>query len=144
VSNSSNYTKDVVVFFDGLYKNIVFTMNEDIESVKMEIKQKLENDLYVDRYSTFKESVALINQALTSFNINYQYTYNEFCSDFTNECLNYIEQNPTVDLTDPRQLMIHTLPMILSIVDKAKNKYGFRNDNSNSENTEQQVQEKTE
>lgn len=113
---------------------------DEIEERKKELRHKLENDLYVDRYSTFKESVALINEALKSFEINYEYTYNEFCSDYTDHCLKYMDEHPHVDLNDPSQIMIHTLPILLVMIDDLKNKYGY-NDKSNSENTEQQVQE---
>jgi len=107
-------------------------MNDDVESKKKELKERLESDLYVDRYSSFRESVELINKALESFNINYQYTYNEFCSDFTNECLKYIDEHPKVDMTDPQQMMVYTFPIVMSIVDRAKNKYGIKDDKSNS------------
>jgi hypothetical protein len=100
-------------------------MDEDLEKKKKEIKDKLENELYVERYSTFRESVELINAALDSFGINYQYTYNVFCKDFTSECLNYIDKHPNVDMTDPRQMMTYTFPIVMSIVENVKNKYGL-------------------
>lgn len=116
----------------------------DIEERKRELKQKLENDLYVDRYSSFKESVYLINEALKAFDINYEYTYNQFCSDYTDNCMRYMDEHPQVDLNDPGQIMVHTLPILLVMIDDLKNKYGLKNDKLYSENTEQQVQEKTE
>lgn len=96
----------------------------DVEKQKREIKLKLENELYVDRYDSFKESVFLINEALKSFNINYQYSYDEFCADFTQECLKYIDEHPTVDMTAPKEMMLYTLPIVMAIIENTKNKYG--------------------
>lgn len=101
---------------------------EEIEIKKKELKDKLENSLYVERYDTFKESVELINLSLISFRINHQYNYNEFCSEFTEACLEYVEKHPDVDMTDAKQIIIYTLPIVMSIVEKAKNKYGLINE----------------
>ena len=98
----------------------------DLESRKRELKEKLENELYVDRYSTFKECVDLINGALDTFKINYNYTYNEFCAEFTEECLNYMDTHPNADMNDTRQMMIYIFPMIMSMLEKSKNKYGLK------------------
>jgi len=85
----------------------------------------LESELYVERYDTFKESVKMINMALQAFNVNYQYVYDDFCTDFTNECVNYIDEHPDVDMRDPGQMSIYTLPIIMSMVENVKNKYGL-------------------
>jgi hypothetical protein len=100
-------------------------MDESVEKKKKDLREKLENELYVDRYDTFKESVELLNAALKSFNINYQYSYDEFCVDFTNQCLKYIDDHPSADMSDPRQMMVYTLPIIMSIVEEAKNTHGL-------------------
>lgn len=97
---------------------------KDIEFKKKELKDKLENELYVEKYSTFKNSIFLINEALKSFNINYQYTYDTFCADFTYECLKYQDENPNVDMTSATEIMLYIYPIIISIIDKTKNKYG--------------------
>jgi len=105
----------------------------EIELKKKNVKEKLENELYVDRYNTFKESVELINTALDIFKIDYHFTYNDFCSEFTNECLNYIDEHPTVDMLDTRQMMVYAFPIIMSIINNAKNKHELKNDQSNIE-----------
>lgn len=92
----------------------------DLEDKKKFIKETLEKDLYVNRYETFKESVFLINEALKSFDINYEYTYDQFCVDFTEECLNYQENNPNIDMRDPEQMLFYTFPIVISIIEKAK------------------------
>ena len=101
-------------------------MIDDIEERKKDLKEKLEVDLYVDRYSTFKESVELINQALETFNVNYQYLYNEFCVEFTNECLKYLDDHPDADMLDPGYMMVYTMPIVMNMINNAKNKYGFK------------------
>jgi hypothetical protein len=100
-------------------------MGNDTLKQKQEIRSKLESELYVERYDTFKESVKMINMALQAFNVNYQYVYDDFCTDFTNECVNYIDEHPDVDMRDPGQMSIYTLPIIMSMVENVKNKYGL-------------------
>lgn len=97
-------------------------MGEDLENKKRDLKHKLENELYVERYDTFKESVILLNEALVDIGINYTYTYDVFCSDFTSQCLKYLEQYPDVDLTDAEHVVLHTLKIVMLMIDVAKNK----------------------
>lgn len=108
--------------------------SSELDKKKKDLKERLENELYVDRYSTFKESVDLINLALESFGINYQYTYNSFCNDFTVECMEFLEEYPNVDMNDPQNMVIYTLPIIMSILKKKQIKYGSKDDKLNSEN----------
>lgn len=106
---------------------------KDNEEKINEIKEKLE-DLFVNRYDTFKESVKLINDALRAFDINYEFTYNDFCSTFSEKCFEYMRINSDIDITDPKQMMVHTLPIIISVIEDVKNKHGFKNDQSDSKN----------
>jgi len=99
---------------------------EDLELRKKEFKDRLTNELFIERYDSFKESIILINMALESFRIDYQYTYDQFCIDYTNECMEYMDNHPDVDMMDPTQLYFYTLPIVMSIVEKAKNKYGIK------------------
>lgn len=101
-------------------------MDRKIEERKRIIKEKLSNDLYVERYDTFKESVVLINRAMDIFDINYQYDYNSFCRDFTEETMKYIENNPDVDISEYSQMYIYTPLIVMSLIEKIKNKYGFK------------------
>lgn len=101
-------------------------MENEINKHKEELRLKLETELYVEKYDTFKQSVEMLNLALDSFGINYNYNYNEFCEAFTNECMEYIDNHPNVNLLDPIQISVYTLPIILSMVEKTKNKYGLK------------------
>jgi len=114
-------------------------MNEELEKKKTDLRERLESELYVERYDTFKESVDLINKALEFFKIDHKYTYDEFCQDFTTECMKYMDENPKTDMNDPRQMAISIFPIVMSIVDRTKDKYGFKNDKLDSKNTEQEV-----
>jgi Mg-chelatase subunit ChlI len=114
-------------------------MNEELEKRKKDLRDRLESELYVERYDTFKESVQLINQALEFFKIDHNYTYDEFCQDFTEECMKYMDEHPKSDMQDPRQMMLSVFPIVMSIIDRSKEKYGFKNDKLDSENTEQKV-----
>lgn len=97
---------------------------KDIQIKKKELKDKLENELYVDTYSTFKNSISLINEALKSFDINYQYTYDKFCIDFTEECLLYQDEHPNVNMTSSIEIMLYIYPIVISIINKKKKEYG--------------------
>lgn len=103
------------------------TNRSEIEKRKNEIRERLFNDLFVDRYDDFKESVKMINKAFESFNINYQYDYNTFCRDFAEETMIYIEDNPDVDLTQYKEMFMSTPIIVSSLVRKIKDKYGFKN-----------------
>lgn len=101
-------------------------MDKKIEERKRIIKEKLSNDLYVERYETFKESVVLINKAMDIFNINYHYDYNSFCRDFTEETMRYIDNNPDVDITEYSQMYIYTPLIVMSMIERVKDVYGFK------------------
>jgi len=98
-------------------------MKNNILEHKQDVKFKLESELYVEGYGLFKNSVELINLALECFGINHQYDYDEFCTDFTIECLEYIDKHPNINLLDPEQMSYYTLPIILSLIEKVKNKH---------------------
>ena len=97
-------------------------MGNDLEIKKKELKDKLENELYVERYDTFKETVTLLNEALINIGINYTYNYDTFCSDFTLQCLKYLDLHPDVDLTDANQIVLHTLKIVMLMIEVVKNK----------------------
>jgi len=99
-------------------------MENEIQKHKDEVRLKLESELYVENYETFNQSVIMLNLALESFGINHQYNYDGFCKDFTEECMDYIDKHPKVNLLDPIQISFYTLPIILSLVEKARTKYG--------------------
>lgn len=100
-------------------------MEKDINKHKEEVRLKLESELYVESYESFKQSVEMLNLALESFGINHKYDYDGFCTAFTDECLEFIDSHKGIDLLNPSQISFYTLPIILSMVEKAKNKYGL-------------------
>jgi len=100
----------------------------EIEKRKQEIKDRLFNDLFVEKYDDFKESVKMINKAFEAFDINYQYDYNTFCKDFTDETMLYIDENPEVDITSYKEMFMSTPIIVSSLIKKIKDKYGFKND----------------
>lgn len=101
---------------------------DELEEKKREFKERIEIELFVERYDTFKESVVLINEALKIIKIDYQFTYNEFCSEYIEECMNYMDKHPNIDMMDPKQLYFYTLPIIISLLEKTKIKYGINNE----------------
>lgn len=99
----------------------------DLEKRKKEFTERLTNDLFVERYDSFKESIELINMALENFGIDHKFNYNEFCKTYIEESMIYLDNNPTVDLMDSHQLYFHTLPILMNILEKTRNKYGIKN-----------------
>jgi hypothetical protein len=60
-----------------------------------ERKNILKNALinsFVDDYKSYRDIVDAINKNLTELNIDYQYTYDEFCTDFLDETLKNIDK----------------------------------------------------
>lgn len=64
----------------------------DIEEKKETLKSAL-IDSFVNDNQSYKNTIKSINDDLKKFNIDYQYTYDEFCVDFLNESLLNIEKN---------------------------------------------------
>jgi hypothetical protein len=100
--------------------------SEDLEERKKEFKERLVNELFVERYASFKESIELINETLENFNINHRYNYDEFCTDYTDACMEYMDKHRHIDMMDPKQLYLYTLPILINIIEKVKNKHGFK------------------
>jgi len=99
---------------------------KEIKERKKDIKEKLFNDLFVERYDTFKNSVILINKVFESFNINYQYTYNTFCKDFAEEIMEFMDQNPNVDISEYDKIFVFTPIILMSLINKIKDEHGFK------------------
>jgi len=66
---------------------------------KSVLKEAL-TDSFVDDYKSYKNAVEYINNDLSNANINFQYTYDEFCLDFLNETLHNLEN---VDIFDAKK-----------------------------------------
>ena len=60
------------------------------EERKIILKNALINS-FVDDYSAYKSTIKFINNDLKTSNINFEYSYDEFCTDFLNETLSNIE-----------------------------------------------------
>jgi len=54
------------------------------------IKKALTNS-FVDDYGAYKNTISFINRDLEKSNIDFQYSYDEFCVEFLNETLKNIE-----------------------------------------------------
>jgi len=54
-------------------------------------------DSFVEEYKSYKNTINLINNDLSDKNINFQYTYDEFCINFLSYTLNSID---SVDIFD--------------------------------------------
>ena len=64
----------------------------EIKDKKNTIKESL-IESFVNDHNTYKNTISFINKDLSDANINFQYTYDEFCIDFLNESLLGIENN---------------------------------------------------
>lgn len=65
----------------------------------MEIKDKKNTmkdaliESFVNDHKAYKNTISFINKDLSDANINFQYSYDEFCIDFLNESLLGVESN---------------------------------------------------
>lgn len=62
----------------------------EVEDRKRVIKSSLTNS-FVDDYKAYKTTIEFINNDLKNSNINFQYSYDDFCIEFLNETLKNIE-----------------------------------------------------
>lgn len=65
-------------------------MNMDIEERKKVLKTALINS-FVDDYKAYKNTIEFINNDLQKSDINFKYSYDEFCLAFLNQTLKNIE-----------------------------------------------------
>jgi hypothetical protein len=63
----------------------------EIEEQKKFLKKAL-IDSFVEESDAYKKTIKIINSDLNKSNINYQYTYDEFCVEFLNETLKNIDK----------------------------------------------------
>jgi len=65
----------------------------------MEVKNRKDTikdaliESFINDHKAYKNTISLINKDLLNANINFQYTYDEFCVDFLNESLMGVENN---------------------------------------------------
>lgn len=67
-------------------------MYMEVKDRQNTIKDALIESFVNDR-NAYKNTIAFINKDLSDANIDYQYSYDEFCVDFLNESLLGIESN---------------------------------------------------
>ena len=63
----------------------------EIEERKRIVEHALTNS-FVDDYKAYKNTLDIINMDLKKSNIEFQYTYDEFCVDYLNESLQNIQE----------------------------------------------------
>lgn len=73
-----------------LLKINIYIMME-LENRKRVIEEALTNS-FVDDYRAYKNTLDIVNSDLKKSDIEYQYTYDEFCLDFLNESLLNIQE----------------------------------------------------
>lgn len=72
----------------------------EIDERKKELKTALIN-AFLDEKKTYKKTIRLINKDFKKANIDYKYTYDEFCGDFLKQSLESVE---TIDIFAELQL----------------------------------------
>ena len=91
---------------------------ESLEDRKREIRELLVNNLFVERYESFKESVDLINKAFESFELDFRYSYNNFCDDFLKECMSFMDNHSDIDIRDPKKMYVYTPIIVMHMITK--------------------------
>ncbi len=82
------------------------------------------NNSFVDRYEFFKDTIDRINKLFDDYKIDFKYDYNSFCKEYMDKCLDIIEKNPEIDLTDDKYFLIYGVIAASMVSDKEK-KYGI-------------------
>jgi hypothetical protein len=78
----------------------------EIEERKKFLETALINS-FVEEYDAYKKTVNFINNDLSEYNINFQYTYDEFCISFLNETLKNAENSDIFSFNDFGQFYIN-------------------------------------
>ena len=62
---------------------------------------------FIDDYKAYKRTIDFINKDLKELNINYQYTYDEFCVEFLNESLKNMDNIDIFNVEHYNQFFIN-------------------------------------
>ena len=87
-----------------------------IDEKKEEVKRRLENYLFVDKYDIFKKTIDQLNEFFKLAKIDYQYTYDEFCKELTEEFMKNLTNNPDIDIDDLYQISKLSIEVVSSLI----------------------------
>jgi len=71
------------------------TVNEKKKLVKNEL-----STLFVNKYEFFTNIINKLNEILKKYNVDYEYDYNTYCTDYLNKCMSVIDDNPDIDINE--------------------------------------------
>jgi len=77
-----------------------------VDERKNVLKTALTNS-FVEDYLSYKNAIGVINSDLTEYNIDFQYSYNEFCIEFLNQTLKNIEEIDIFSFNEYNQFYIN-------------------------------------
>ena len=101
----------------------------EIEERKSVLKTALINS-FVDDYSAYKNTIEFINKDLIESNIEYQYSYDEFCVEFLNETLINLEDIDIFTVEQYNQFYINfwqfNLYNLQCMLNRKLNKLGYK------------------
>ena len=76
----------------------------DIDKVQF-LDDKL-NEIFVEKYEVIKKSVDEINTKLVELNVEFTYSYDEFCLEYKQEMVEIVNDNPEIELNDVTLFML--------------------------------------
>lgn len=86
---------------------------DSLDDKLKEFEDKL-TESFVEKYEDVKEWMVNVNIILNNLNINYRYdSYDIFCVDYREHCLNYAREKKDIDFVDPRMVLLW-IPFVLS------------------------------
>lgn len=91
----------------------------NIDNKKKNIEEEL-SYVFVEKYDFFKDIINKINNIFKKYDINYQYTYNNFCIEYINKCKEIIDNNPDIDLDNDNYFLIYGIISASMVYDKEK------------------------
>ena len=99
---------------------------EPLDEKLKEFEDKL-TESFVEKYEDVKEWMVNVNIILNNLNINYRYdSYDIFCVDYKETCLNYARGKQDIDFVDSRMVLLW-IPFVLSNLIMSKSEKHGRN-----------------
>ena len=101
------------------------------EERKTFLKNALTNS-FVDDYKAYKNTMIFINNDLKECDIDFQYTYDEFCISFLNESLNSLDEIDIFTISQNDKFFLNFLNFNLynlhSMINKKIKELGYNDD----------------
>lgn len=83
---------------------------------RQELLKKALIESFVDEYKIYRKTLDSINKYFNDYNIDFQYTYDDFCSEFLNHSMKNIEHIDIFSIEQYNQFYLRLLQFNLYIL----------------------------